>query len=108
MTSYFNMSSEKPLYFIETEDPPEPPKPKLKRQITFLKHLCRPLWQEDNASVNQSFYDTEVDKDKEGIPKVTFTLDALTCGRDGTCSEYQLSREIEKSYQSEKDKCAQQ
>ena len=103
------MSTE-PLVFIETEDPPEPPKPKpqLKRQITFLKHLCRPLWQEDNVPVNQSFNDMEVDKDKEDIPKVTFTLDALTCGRDGTCSECQLSRKIEESYRSEKDKCAQQ
>jgi hypothetical protein len=99
----------KPLVFVETEDesPAEKPKSKIQRQITFYKNLCRPLWQDGNPHqpMNNKL---GVDKEKNVIPKVISKLDSPVCGRNGTCSECQLSREIEESYQSEKDKCGQQ
>ena len=99
------LSKVEPLVFIETDDGTPVSKPQLKRQITFLKGLCRPLSHDDNPPnqpmINDSGFMTD-------IAKVTFSLDSLTCGRDGICSECQLSREIEESYQSEKDKCTQQ
>jgi hypothetical protein len=102
--------STKPLVFIEPEEEPPVAKPRLKRQLTYLKNLNRPLWQEDDRPpFNQSVLDEFLLKKAKGeMPKVTFTIDSLECGRDGTCSECKLSREIEESYHSEKDKCTQQ
>src|SRR5579864_3503264 len=102
------LSKVEPLVFIETEDGTPVSKPQLKRQITFLKGLCRPLWQDDNPPNQPMVNDSGVYKDMTDIAKVTFALDSLTCGRDGICSECQLSREIEESYRSQKDKCSQQ
>src|SRR5277367_2797970 len=91
------------LVFIDTPDEMPPTKPRVVRK--FLKHLCCPLWQEsDEPLINQTM---GVYKETQELPKVTFNLGSPVCGRNGTCSQCQLSRQIEELYQCEKDRCSQ-
>src|SRR6266853_3775434 len=90
---------------------PKLQKPKLLRQITFLRELVRPLWQEDNNSISSQspgFYsgDDEMDaspiKVTPKLPKITFNVQLPECAAaNGIYRECQLSRKVEESYQSE-------
>src|SRR6266853_4671232 len=108
----FKMSNHKiePLDFIDTPEElmeystPNVQTPKLFRQITFLKEVSRPLWQEDN----QSYAFASPIKTKTELPKITFDIEHPECASNGVCSECKLSRKIEAEYKSEKSKCAQQ
>ena len=107
----------KPLVFIDTDDVPPPP-PYL-RQLTFLKEFCRPLWQEEAIEIESSqssdsgvySADDEMEVDIKRvteIPKVIYNIERISCTPNGVCSECELSRKIEETYQSEKAKCSQQ
>src|SRR5277367_6802200 len=105
------MSSTEPLVFIDTPDEMPPAKPQVVRK--FLKHPCRLLWQDSDeplirqTMLDQSLKGAAVYKEMQELPKVTFNLGSPVCGRNGICSQCQLSREIEVLYRSEKDRCSQ-
>ena len=75
----FKMTNHKiePLHFIDTPEElmeystSNVQTPKLFRQITFLKEVSRPLWQEDN----QSYAFASPIKTKTELPKITFDIE---------------------------------
>ena len=73
-----SLTKVEPLVFIDTEDEAPVAKPQLKRQITFLKEMCRHLWQEDNSSLIKQpmIDDTLVDKGCTTSPKSLLLLTA--------------------------------
>ena len=100
--------SEEKLIFIDTPVTSSP-----ERKIKFKSG--RPLWQETNQSDDCGCYsaDDEMEGDdiKGKVLSAEFickTLGLKCTSKNGVCRECKLSRKYEKTYRSEKRKCAQQ